>query len=732
MKQLILTLILALLACAQNTYIEGGIYQQIESYGALRLLNASAVTGPTGMCVLVLVLSIPSHWPDIFSSIVAIYLNLRCANSAAAAVIPIITRLVNTGKNAAGIVYQILSQDDLTAFLAFSPAFVSFAVVLPFTMFTASVVDALEASNKIAGIILVQNYSSSFPIPAFDSPDDPFPNWQFSLYANSSDSPIHVWNPNGSGLLHRQFHFPVFVMPVNPNDLSWPQAIGTLIETANYNLERGYTQYPLYSIELNEFMYGSIDSETCLRRGWCSPIGASSVWGTFSYNMSIEDTKNIVFLIAQADGNGFFYEFTNSAATVMAGCVSVLAAAEALSKNHSAVTSLPNDIIFALFSSEHFGFAGSQRFVKDISTPFTCLQQPTASSMTTSSCAYENPFCQNPCQITDGFASIGFDRISHIVEIGQVGGFGMSNSGGGSNNEIFLHVDDATDAETQALVNILSGNVTVANNGGIGNSTILFNPAFSGTNSNVGNNRLPPASAMAFLKKKKIPTVFLGDFKDEFSNPYYNSIFDDGSQVTSENIALMCGVATRTARSVFQLAGGSAADAAQFTANCTLVEELFTCFTKNATCSLIHSIYPVFSQQAFTTVPPYIMYNLLANYTAAKREHNACDSTQSSPSCTDASANCITNDCVWSQTNPHFAYGTGLEMDYSSGKFVVVNATGATWVQSGFNSTEQRIRTFLSSSPQYQGMQIGVGIALTVVTIVASYYAQKHVDAQFK
>ncbi|ORY51569.1 hypothetical protein BCR33DRAFT_733836 [Rhizoclosmatium globosum] len=631
MFRFLAALLLSAFVLAQNTYIEGGIYQQIQAFGAVRMLNATGVTGPQTN-------------PTV------------------------------------GVVYQILNTNDLNAFLAFSPTFVKFAVVLPYAMFTPSVIDSLRGSNKLAGLIVIENQGPNFPSPPTESPDDAFPNFQFSLYANSS-TPPHAWNPSGSSMLYRSFDFPVFVMPVNLNDLSASQSVGTLLQTAKYNLDRGYTRYPLYSVEFNEFMWGAVDASTCLRRGTCSPVGASSVWGTFSYNISRKDTKNVVVVSSQLDGNGFFHDFVTGAATTASGYVTLLAVANALSQNQAAVTALPSDILFTLFSTEAFGFAGSQRFIQDISSPFQCLKSVDGST-TTSSCNYQGPFCANPCQPTGGFTNLDFNRISAVVELNQ-----WSSRFG----EV-VHWK----CEWYGEENWRDWNAS--------NVNVKFGPA---TTSGKGLG-LPPSSAMSFLAKKKIPAVVLGDFQTSFTNKYYNSIYDDASLFTSDNIAVMCGVATQTARSVFQLADDQ----------------------------VYNTNYPgIFTQSAFTSVPPYMVYNLLANYTAAKRVPGACVSNSNNPNdpnCgNDPTVNCVANQCVYSQTYPHYAYGLGIEMDYSTSKFVVVDAKKPTWVQSGYNSTQQRIRTFLSVSPQYQGMQIGVGLSLTLVATVATYYIQRFVDAKF-
>ncbi|KAJ3249428.1 hypothetical protein HDU78_003214 [Chytriomyces hyalinus] len=696
---LVLQLLAALLSVqAQNTYIVGGIYQQLQAYGSVRMLNATGFNGPSSGSV-----------DEYYSS-------------------------------AIGVVYRVADNTDLDAFLAFSPPFVRFAVVLSFAMFTPSVLESLRNSNKLAGVIVVQQLDPAFAAPASDSPDAAFPQFQHSLYANDS-SPPYAWNPKvGNGIMYKAFDFPIFVMPKNPNDLTWQQTVGTLLKTADYNVERKYQTYPLYAIELNQFMFASHDASVCLRRGWCYPAGATSIWSTFSQNLTQNNDRKLVVVTAQADANGFFQDFANAAATTVSGYVTLLAAAQALSENQKAVAALPSDILFTLFSSESFGFAGSQRFVNDISAPFTCKQEPKSINDSSASCGYPGAQCQNPCHISTDFKDIAFDRIKAIIEVNQVSGLGLApNVLDAGNVNMYLHVDDASDQATLDLVKLFTesggnGTVKVGGVSAKGDVNVKFNPAFSGT-----NRKLPPSSAMSFLAKKKIPAVVIGDYQSSFTNPYYNSIYDDGSQMTPAHYAAMCGVATQTARSVFQSAGGSATDAAQFSANCTLVADLFKCFTSNLTCSLFHSIYtgasvpyenqyPGFFDHsvAFTSTPAFMMYNFLANYTAYKRSaYGSCDSSQRRPSCGSPNEICVANVCVASKASTHAAYGSGIEMDYGSNKYVVVNAAKGTWVQSS-------IRTFLVTSPQYQGMQVGVGIALTLVVTAATYYVQKFVDTKFK
>ncbi|KAJ3237028.1 hypothetical protein HDU78_004292 [Chytriomyces hyalinus] len=147
----------------------------------------------------------------------------------------------------------------------------------------------------------------------------------------------------------------------------------------------------------------------------CYPAGATSIWSTFSQNLAQNNDRKLVVVTAQADANGFFQDFANAAAPTVSGYVTLLAAAQALSENQKAVAALPSDILFTLFSSESFGFAGSQHFVKDISAPFTCKQEPKSINDSSSSCGYPGAQCQNPCHISTDFKDVALTESKRLL-----------------------------------------------------------------------------------------------------------------------------------------------------------------------------------------------------------------------------------------------------------------------------------------------------------------------------
>lgn len=68
-----------------------------------------------------------------------------------------------------------------------------------------------------------------------------------------------------------KIHFPVFVLSEGDGK--------DVLAKAHEN--KRLDSWPKWAAEFKAFMWGAIDSETCLRRGYCDPVGGESLWGTF-------------------------------------------------------------------------------------------------------------------------------------------------------------------------------------------------------------------------------------------------------------------------------------------------------------------------------------------------------------------------------------------------------------------------------------------------------------------
>jgi hypothetical protein len=98
------------------------------------------------------------------------------------------------------------------------------------------------------------------------------------------------------------------------------------------------------------------------------------------------------------------------------------------------------------------------------------------------------------------------------LEFSQVGGLYNIDSND-KTSAIYAHVHDSRDLATLSLISDLGGSISVSLND-TASYNVQFKPAYTDTT----NHGLPPSSAMSFLKKKSVPAIVFGDFKDSFSN----------------------------------------------------------------------------------------------------------------------------------------------------------------------------------------------------------------------
>lgn len=99
-----------------------------------------------------------------------------------------------------------------------------------------------------------------------------------------------------------------------------------------YNEEKGYRNFPLKAIDFDLFMWAAVNSETCLRRGWCQVVGGMSVYSSPSLNIEPEDKKPIIIVSSNIDSRSLFHDLTVGSSKDVSGLVTVLAIADALKK----------------------------------------------------------------------------------------------------------------------------------------------------------------------------------------------------------------------------------------------------------------------------------------------------------------------------------------------------------------------------------------------------------------
>ncbi|KAI8136925.1 Nicastrin-domain-containing protein [Fennellomyces sp. T-0311] len=609
-------------------------------------------------------------------------------------------------KTGSGILYHVKSQSLLDDFVEgrFGSSD-TYGIVLGYDLLTNNNILALQETGRVNGLIaLLREAMDPESLANAHSPEGICPNCQFGLYA---DNP-YPWNPNGQDLLEREFNIPIFA--INPMNRVSNQIYNYIMRIIEYNEEKGYDSYPLQAVDFELFMWAAVNSETCLRRGWCEAVGGMSVYSTPSINMEADDDRPIVLLSAAMDSRSLFHELTIGADHDVSGMVGVLAVAEALSRVSTA--DLPNHIMYTLFAAESWGYAGSQRFVQDISQPFTCTNASRAVT-----CPYSNAPCTNPCVRTLDFTRINFDNIETIIELGSI-----ANGANG----YWAHVDDTT--VSGPLVDTLQqlSNSSAENN-------VTINPAYQDL-----QRKLPPGSStMSFLaKKRNILAATVTDFHKELGS-LYNSDLDDTPKV---DLHSMCHLVNTTARAVYLQAKGNTTVADQITANCTLVESLMDCLVSNFSCSFMQSYFNVSgisrishysSVFSFRNPQPQLLprfaFTFLADITSHRSQtQKPCSTIQDC----DTGEFCIKQQCIRTFTNYHDAYGTGLAYDEATGKVHVVDRTKATWTESTWNTPV--FRTFLVTSRKQQAVELVVGVLWTLLSIAAVLLGKRFFRKTFK
>ncbi|KAF9399112.1 hypothetical protein BGZ94_005808, partial [Podila epigama] len=212
----------------------------------------------------------------------------------------------------------------------------------------------------------------------------------------------------GSGLLFKEYDFPIYAL--NTIDERNTMSYTAVLRASQVNQIKGYNNYPLKAVQFHSFMWAARDSGSCLRKGWCTPVGGASVWSTPSSNISATDEKPIIVVAAAMDARSLFHDLTLGVDSSVTGMVTLMAVAEALSRSTIPLDTMPKHIVYTLFTGEAWGFSGSQRFVQDISKTVECIKPAPSGA----GCSF--PFYSNM-----DFQRIKFANIESIFEASQVG-----------------------------------------------------------------------------------------------------------------------------------------------------------------------------------------------------------------------------------------------------------------------------------------------------------------------
>lgn len=148
------------------------------------------------------------------------------------------------------------------------------------------------------------------------------------------------------------------------------------------------------------------DVQTCMRRGYCAPLGGRNIWGSLN-EVSSSSSQHYFLVSASYDSNAFFHDLAIGSNSDISGAVALMSAIHTLTQvNRESWKIQP---LFVLFTGEAYGFIGSKAFVKDI-TNFTC-EDPSGNA------------CHYPYRLDASFTNIHLPMVDYYLELNQVGHF---------------------------------------------------------------------------------------------------------------------------------------------------------------------------------------------------------------------------------------------------------------------------------------------------------------------
>ncbi|KAG0027575.1 hypothetical protein BGZ81_005470 [Podila clonocystis] len=638
-------------------------------------------------------------------------------------------------KAASGVLYRTDTDADIQQFATNKGLDSKYTVIMPYWLLTNPNIETLRSSKKLAAIIAVINgtdptYSLSARPKTIISPDSTCPNCEFGLYANTPNQ--YQWNPSASGLLYRQYDFPIYAL--NTIDERNTMSYNAVMIAANINQNRGFSNYPLKALQFHSFMWGAQDSSACLRKGWCTPVGGASVWSTPSSNITATDSKPIIVVAASMDARSMFHDLTLGVESSVTGMVTLMAVAEALSRSTIPLDSMQKHILYTLFTGEAWGFGGSQRFVQDISKKIECIKPPTSGA----GCTF--PFFSNM-----DFQRLNPANIESIFEANQVGNIGSSAP------TLYAHTVSSPSAATTALVQqlIQTGTTNVTAPEG----TIAIKAA----NIDQVDRGLPPSSTMSFLKARaEIPAVVLTSFQKEMSPLTSQDLDDTWDPVVTVNSIQQA--ASAISKTVWLQAQGIQ-DAAQMTlpmkqsigsiqVDQKLIQDLMYCLTRNYSCPLVDGYLnvtasanlptrlPHYSGTLYSQSQPYPIFawSFLANMTSVKNTTSTgtrttgCSTRPDLVQCASGEY-CVGNQCIATMTRYHDAFGVGISMN-DKNEYFIEDPTKPTWTESTWDPIG--LRLFEVTSPSSQIAELVTGVVVTVTSIGVVIWSRKFLEKTIK
>ncbi|PFX26799.1 Nicastrin [Stylophora pistillata] len=592
-------------------------------------------------------------------------------------------------------------------------------------LFTLEMVDRLIQKKKINGALVIAVPSGKYRYtPQTDSPDYECPKDNFGIYSESTkykNCKAVKWNPHGTRMSFKYFDIPMFAL----NDEA---EVDYLLKCYKKHNKQEHPDYPLCAVELKDFMYAAKDTPTCVRKSnipnpiganFCLPLGDMNVWGTL---YPIKKGKKVVMLATKLDSNSFFHDLVPGVDNDGSGIVVALAAAKALGalKRNGSLPETKYHIMFTFFQGEAWDYIGSSRMVYDMD---------------------KNEFPPDPWKVDGEKLTLNTGDIKYFLELNQLGL---------SNGKLWAHSDPLSTKHNETNKKV-SKIVEALKSAGEKHDLEIGEPI---------DKPLPPSSFQMFLKKNSsIPGIVLTDHEGSYSNKFYNSHFDDlyqvGGNVSKDNDTVyliteftkkLSNISSAVATALYTLANDGTAPDFDIKADEALVGHLIFCLFNRSDCPLYREVTD--SNKTWTKFqktsaslkpfPRYVSVNTSTNALTITVEH-----------------------LLLYFTGYHFPLGKDKDCKTSDGVVAVkvlgqklqgVCVTGSvflspalspafvlekydsieysTWAESTWNN-DLSVQVFLVASPTLEGVTLGAGLTITLLSFALVYFINKKADVIF-
>ncbi|KAL3270672.1 hypothetical protein HHI36_021200 [Cryptolaemus montrouzieri] len=458
-----------------------------------------------------------------------------------------------------GVIHFCTKESDLHFILKNGTAG-PYVPIVPASLLTEKSVKLLKLSPKVSGLVV---YPNNETLNSFTH-DLKCPNENFAVPNTCGKNEI-TWNPRGTGLLFQDIGFPVFFIDLY-EDVTSVKECFQKFNNFSYDTQRDRA---LCSIQLNSFMYGAKNTPTCIRRSniatnlnpmrVCDPLGSKNVWASLfplaTYNNETEEVKPILgqkyIVVASRSDAASLFDRTVGAESPITGLVTLLAVAKILKQLLPQNKNYTTNVLFILFNGESFDYLGSQRIVYDMERGNFPVETENGTSVF--------------------LPVIKAKDITLFIELSQ-----LSRGDG----HVFIHrykLDRWNTRFTDLLKINSHSSLTLATSDGT----------------------LPPSSVHTFIRKyQNLSTLVLANHEREYSNRFYNSIFDNSTNInfryfnrSDELVPIdsiqyhLVAIANTISKSIYQEVTGvryEDGDVDLF----ELVNELLYCFLEDQNCKL--------------------------------------------------------------------------------------------------------------------------------------------------